>query len=417
MCLSVYLSVCLCVCLCFREEAERQAREREAHEREARERERKLEAERERERERRLREEKERERRERERAEEERIKLERAAKLERDREQKIKQEELQWEQRDRDQRMIQQQQQQQRLGKRGSYQDSGGFDVPKRQAVHDIRGSGMRSNNDVRGGGGGGGSGGGGGGGGMDMYELSSSVFSRLDPQKQAAAEARVGQLASGIQSMSSMIPGGKTSVTGSSDSYGRRSSSDSGPGGGGGGYRQGAGGYGAGAGMGRDRHHDNISYPVSGIGKSGQVSAGYQKTSGSIGGGVSVVQKSGLSRQNQDIITAALANIQKSVHASPTSASVANSMRMPGSSPIQQISPAGHMSSAGLGDFVSLGNRGQPVGGQMSSMGGVSRQMMGGVSSMQKPVSKLPPVEERYNRRMGRPSHGGGRQANMKRF
>ena len=170
---------------------------------------------------------------------------------------------------------------------------------------------------------------------------------------------------------------------------------------------------------MGRERHLDNISYPMSGLGKSGPISPGYQKTSGSIGGGVSVVQKSGLSRQNQDIITAALANIQKSVHSSQTSSPAANPLRMPVSSPIQQISPVGHLSSSGGmgGDFMSLSNRGQPASVQMSSMGGVGRQMMGGVGGLQKPVSKLPPVEERYNRRLGRPSHGGGRQANMKRF
>ena len=172
----------------LKEEAERQARDRGA-----RERKRKLEVEREREHERRLREEKERERQERESAGEEGIKLERAAKLECKQEQKLKQEELKWEQRDCDHQMIQQQQQQQRLGKRGNYRDSDGFDVAKRQAVHDIRGSGIRSNNVCTSG--------------MDMYELLSSVFSRLDAQKQAAEEECVGQLTSGIQSMSSMIP------------------------------------------------------------------------------------------------------------------------------------------------------------------------------------------------------------------
>lgn len=284
-----------------REVRERETREREVREREAREREvreRKIEVERER----RLREEKERERRERERAEEEQH-----AKLE---------------------RMIQQQQQQ-RLGKRGAFQDSAGYDVTKRQAVHSIRGGGIRGN-DVRGGGGGGG-------------------------------------------------------------------------------YRQGGSGYSGGMG-GRERHLDSVSYPMSSLGKGGQ-----NKTSGNIGGGsggggggVTVVQKGGLSRQNQDIIQAALANIQKSVTLPGNQA-----MRAPNASPLQQISPGGHISSS-LGDFVSLGNRGQSVGGQMS-MGGVGRQMMGGVSAIGKPVTKLPPEEERYNRRFSRPQ--GGRQANMKRF
>ena len=382
----------------YREEAELQAREREAREheareREARERDRKLEAERER----RLREEKERERRDRERADEERAKLERAAKLER--EQKRKQEELKWE-RERDQRLLQQQQ---RLGKRSSYQDSSTYDMPKRQAVHDLRSGGIR-----------GGSGSGGGGGGMNMYELSSSVFSRLDPQKQAAAEARVGQLASGIQSISSLMPSGKTGGVTASDGYNRRSSGGDM---GGGGYRQGGGAYGAGGLGGRERHLDSVSYPMP---KSSQnASVGYQKTPGSIGGGVTVVQKGGLSRQNQDIITAALANIQKSVHQSPSS-SVANQMRIAGSSAMQQqISPTGHVSTAALGDYVSMGNRGQPVGGQIPpSMGGVSRQMMGGgIGGMGKPLTKLPPEEERYNRRFGQPTHGGRRQPNMKRF
>lgn len=389
-----------------REAREREAREREVREREARERERKLEVERER----RLREEKERERRERERVEEERVKLERAAKLEREREQKRKQDELKWEQRDREQRDREQrdrvmQQQQQRLGKRSSYQDSPSFDVSKRQAVHDIRGSSGVHGNDVRSGSGAAGMGSGN----MDVYDMSSSVFSRLDPQKQAAAA--VGQLASGIQSITGMMQGGKTGVT-SPEGYGRRSVGDTGGGGGGGvGYRPGSGGFGSGA-LGRDRHLDSVSYPMSGMGKGGPNSPNYPKTSG-IGGGVTVVQKGGLSRQNQEIISAALANIQKSVHQSPTSAA-SQAMRMPGSSPIgQQISPGGHMTS--LGDFVSL-NRGQSVGGQMSSMGGVGRPLMGGVGPMGKPMNKLPPEDERYNRRFSRPSHGG-RQPNIKRF
>lgn len=280
-------------------EREREAREREAHEREARERERKLEAEHER----RLREEKERERRE---AEEERVKLERATKLE------------------------------QRLGKRGSYQDSPSFDVSKRQAVHDLRGNSL--------------------------------------------------------------------------DSYSRRSMGDSG--GGSVGYRLGSGGVSGG--LGWDRHLESVSYPMSGMGKGGQNSSqSYQKTSGNIGGGVTVVQKGGLSRQNQEIISAALANIQKSVSQSSTAAS-SQAMRMAGASPIQQVSPGGHMAS--LGDFVSLGNRGQSIGGQMSSMGGVGRPLIGGVGGMGKPVTKLPPEEERYNRRFSRPSHGS-RQPNVKRF
>lgn len=406
--MSIVVSFDLFVCLC-REEAERQAREREAREREAREREarereRKLEVERER----RLREEKERERRERERVEEERVKLERAAKLEREREQKRKQDELKWEQRDReqrdreqrdrDQRLIQQQQQQ-RLGKRSSYQDSPSFDMSKRQAVHDLRGNSGIHGNDVRSGGGAAGMGSGN----LDVFDMSSSVFSRLDPQKQAAAA--VGQLASGIQSITSMMQGGKTGVT-SPDSYARRSVGDTGGGGGGVGYRPGGGGFGGGP-LGRDRHLESVSYPMSGIGKGGQNSPNYPKTSG-IGGGVTVVQKGGLSRQNQEIISAALANIQKSVHQSSTSAP-SQAMRMAGSSPIgQQISPGGHMGS--LGDFVSL-NRGQSVGGPISSMGGVGRPLMGPMKPM-----KLPPEEERYNRRFSRPSPSG-RQPNIKRF
>ena len=416
--IDTYCSSCnpLTFFLQCREEAERQVREREAREcevrereeREVRERDKKIEAER------RFREEKERERERRERAEEEqRLKLERAEKLEREREQqKRKQEELKWE-RERDQRMIQQQQQQ-RLGKRSSYQDSSGFDIPKRQSVHDIRGSsGIRGNT---------GNGGGGAGTGMsDMYDLSSSVFSRLDPQKQAAAEAHVGQLATSI---SGLLQGGKTGSVASSDSYNRRSSGETGAGGMGGGvaggYHAGSGGYGGGrgggrggGGMGRERHMDNVSYPMSSLGKSGQnTSQGYPKSAGNIGG-VTVVTR-GMSRQNQDIISAALANIQKSVHHTPSS-SAANPMRIAGSSPMQQqIAPNGPIPSTGMGDFLSLGSRGQPLG-QMP-MGGVSRQMVGGVGGMGKPMAKLPPEGERYNRRFSRP-HSGSRQANIKRF
>ena len=365
--------------------------------REARERDRKLEAERER----RLREEKERERERREReraAEEKRLQLERAAKLEH--EQKRKQEEMKWE---REQsRMLQQQ----RLGKRGSggYQDSSGYDMAKRQAVHDIRsvGGGVRSAST------------GGGGGGMDLFDLSSSVFSRLDPQKQVTADGRVS--GGGMQNVSGMISGSAGGGKNSSmaDAYSRRSAGDAG-GVGGGGYRQG-GGYGVGGGMGRERHMDTgVAYPIPSLNKSGgpTSSQGYQKTSGTIGGGVTVVQKGGavgLSRQNQDIISAALANIQKSVGTS------ANQMRITGSSPIQQMSSATHMSATGLGDYM---NRGDPVGGQVSSIGGVARQMMGGgggMGGMAKPQSKLPPEDERYNRRFTRPSHAP-RQGNIKRF
>ena len=412
---------------------ERELREREA--RENRERERKMEVERER----RMHEEKE--RREREKVEEERVKLERVAKLEREREQKRKQDELKWErereqrerverEREQRQRIFQQQQQQQqqhRLGKRGGggggggagYQDSTGYDAPKRQAVHDLRGNSVRGN-EIRGG--------------VDMYEMSSSVFSRLDPQKQAEA---VGQLASGIPSMTGMIPGGKTGMTSPPESYARRNTAGGG-GGGSGGYRPGGGGGGYAGGGGRERHLDGVSYPMASVmGKSGQTQAQpYQKTAGSIGGGVSVVHKGGsggLSRQNQDIITAALANIQKSVHQNPAAALSNQGMRIPGGSSsgatsVQQVSPGGHMSSLGgggggmLGEYVSLGGRSQQMGGQMSSsMGGVSRQMMGGVSASNvigKPVTKLPPEDERYNRRFSRPAHGGGgRQATYKRM
>lgn len=168
---------------------------------------------------------------------------------------------------------------------------------------------------------------------------------------------------------------------------------------------------------MGRERHMDaGVTYPMQGLNKSGPNSSqGYQKSSGTIGGGVTVLQKSGgLSRQNQDIISAALANIQKSV--SPSS--VANQMRMPGSSPIQQISPSAHMSAASLGDYVSM-NRGDPVGNQVPTIGGVTRQMMSGggnMGPMVKPASKLPPEDERYNRRFARPSHAP-RPGNPKRF
>ena len=371
------------VCVWCREEAERREREREAREREARERDRKLEAERER----RLREEKEREHHERE---EERLQLERAAKLDREREQqKRKQEELKWSE---ESRMLQQQ----RLGKRGTYQESSGYDVPKRQAMHDLRGS-----PSVRGTGGGG-----------DLYDIQSSVFSRLDPQKQAAVEARVSQLgAGGLPGGSGMIPGGSGGGKGGmADSYARRSTGDSGSGG----YRQGGYGVGVGGGgggMGRERHMDGVSYPIPGLGKPGQNSSpGYQK--GTIAGGVTVLKGGGLTRQNQEMLSAALASFQKTV--SPSS-SVAGPMRMTGSSPIQQMSPAGHLSGGGMGDFMS---RGEPMGGQMA-MGGVPRQMMGGgggVGVVMKPGGKLPPVEERYNRRFSRPSHGG-RQANVKRF
>ena len=352
-----------------REEAERQARERE------RERERE-----EKERERRIREEKER----RERAEEERVKLER------ERDQKRKQDELKWErererEREREhQRMLQQQQQQQRLGKR-SYQDSGSFDPPKRQAMHDLRGN-------------------------PDLFDLSSSVFSRLDPQKQAAAKA-VGQLAPGVeQSLASLMQGGKTGVTGQ-DGYGRRNSG--GASGGGVAYRQGS--Y---SGVGRERRMDDISYPISSsLAKNGQGSSqGYSK--GSNVGGVSVVPK-GLSRANQDIITAALANIQKSVHQTPAT-SLPQAMRMPGSS-VQQISPGGHLSlggAGGLGDFVALSSRGPSVGQLSTAMVGVGRQGMHivGSSGVGKPMSKLPPEQERYNRRFSRPSQPG-RQTNYKRL
>lgn len=302
--------------------------------------------------------------------------------------------------------------QQQQTRKRSSYPDSSGYDLNKRPAVHDIRGSGVRTAT-------------GAGGSMSDLYDIPSSVFSRLDPQKQAAAAelAHVSQLAGG---MSGMLggSGGKTGgASGGSDSYTRRSSGDTGAVGGGGGYRQG--GYGSGGLGGRDQHIDNLtSYPVSSLGKNRQNSSpSYQKSSGNIGGGVSVVQKgslsrqsqSGLSRQNQDIIQAALANIQKTVHQSPSS-SVASQMR---SSPIQQISPGGIPSAAGgLGDFVSLGNRGDPMGSLIPSIagGGVTRQLMGGVTPIGKPVTKLPPEDERYNRRFTRPAHGGGRQP-MKRF
>ena len=386
-----------------REEAERQAREREreAREREARERDRKLEAERER----RLREEKERERRERERvAEEKRLQLERAAKLEHEREQqKRKQDEMKWE---REQsRMLQQQ----RLGKRasgGGYQDSPGYDMAKRQSVHDIRGTG----GGVRGA-----SASGGGGGGMDLFDLSSSVFSRLDQQKQVTADGRSG----GMQNVSGMMQGSGGSGGGKNssmaDSYSRRSAGDA-SGVGGGGYRQGSGGYGGGVGgaMGRERHMETgVTYPIPSLNKSVPTSSpGYQKSSGTIGGGVTVLQKGGgLSRQNHDIISAALANIQKSVS---SSSSISNQMRMPGSSPIQQMSSAAHMSAGGVG-----GDFGGPVGGQVPAIGGVARQMMGGgggMGGMAKPPSKLPPEGERYNRRFSRPPHGP-RQANMKRF
>ena len=354
------------------------------------------------ERERRLREEKERERERREReraAEEERLQLERAAKLEREREQKRKQEELKWE---RESRMLQNQ----RLGKRGGgYQDSVGYDVTKRQAVHDIRGS----SGGIRGAAG---SGGGGGRGGMDMYDLPSSVFSRLDQQKQVGAQGRIGQVSGGLPNVSAMIQasssGGGGKSSGVADSFNRRGGSGESGGVGAGGYRPG--GYGVGGGMGRERHMDGgVSYPIPSINKSGQNSSpGYQKSSATIGGGVTVLQKGGLSRQNQDIISAALANIQKSV--SPSS-SVANQMRMQGSSPIQQqISPAAHLSAGGMGDF--------PVGGQVPQMGGVTRQMMGGggMGPMGKAPAKLPPEGERYNRRFSRPSHGP-RQGNVKRF
>ena len=43
----------------------------------------------------------------------------------------------------------------------------------------------------------------------LDVFDMSSGVFSRLDPQKQAAAAG--GQLASGIQSITGMMQGGKT--------------------------------------------------------------------------------------------------------------------------------------------------------------------------------------------------------------
>ena len=336
------------------------------------------------ERERRLREEKERERERREREEE----RQRIAKLEREREQKRKQEELKWA--ETESRILQQQ----RLGKRSGYQDSPGYDIVKRQTVHDIRSGNMR---------------GAGGSGGVDLYDISSSVFSRLDPQKQAAAEARMSQLGSGLPGVSGVIPGssggGKTTI---SDTYGRRGVADSGGTSGSGGYRPSGYSVGGGGGMGRGR--EGVSYPIPTLNKGGQNSSqGYQKP-GTLGGGVSVVSKSGsLAGRSQDIISAALA-IQKTV--GPGS-SVASQMRMAGSSPIQQ---SAHISPGGMGDFM---NRGEPMGGQMP-MGGVTRQMMGsgggGMGPMVKGAAKLPPMEERYNRRFSRPPHAG-RQANMKRF
>ena len=351
--------------MCSREEAERQAREREEKDRTLR-----------------IREEKE--RRERERAEEERVKIER---------ERRKQEELKWEREERErerQKMMQQQQQQQRIGKR-PYQDSPSYESTKRQAVHDIRGN-------------------------SDMFDISSNVFSRLDPQKQAMVKSARAMASGAVdQSIGGMMASGKGSAS-PQESYSRRSTGSSGGGGGGGGgggvnvYRQA--GFSS---VSRDRSMGGISYPLpSSLNKNGQASSpgGYKGS----GGGVSVIQK-GLSRANQDIITAALANIQKSVHQS-SPPSLGQGMRMPGGS-VQQISPGGHISmsgAGGLGDFVSLSPHAQPPLGQISSpmMGSGRSGMRGGMGGGGgggggmggKQISKLPPEEERYNRRFARPTH-----------
>ena len=333
----------------------------------------------EKERERRIREEKER----REMVEEERAKIER---------ERRKQEEIKWEREkereERERQKMMQQQQQQRLGKR-PYQDSPSYESTKRPTVHDIRGN-------------------------ADMFDLQSSVFSRLDPQKQAMVKS-ARAMSSGVvdQSIGGLMVSGKGSAS-PQESYSRRSTGSSGGGGGGGGggvnvYRQSAF-----SGVSRDRSMGGISYPLpSSLSKNGQTSSPGGYKGSSVGGGVSVIQK-GLSRANQDIITAALANIQKSVHQG-SSASLGQGMRLVGAGgSVQQISPGGHISmpgAGGLGEFVSLSPHAQSPLGQMSSpmMGSGRSGMrggMGGGGMGGKQISKLPPEDERYNRRFARPAH-----------
>ena len=158
--------------------------------------------------------------------------------------------------------------------------------------------------------------------------------------------------------------------------------------------------------------------------------SQSFSKSSSSIVGSssISVVPK-GMSHTNPDLIQAALAKLQESVRP------LATSLHHQGSS-VHQISPGGHIPSLGgrsslggagsqssLGDFMSLSSRSSSMG-QLSSLmgvgGGGGRAGMMGVSGDMggKSVNKLPPEEERYNRRFSRPTHaGGGRPASFKRL
>ena len=347
----------------IQEEQERRAKEREELER--------------RERERRLREEKDRERQERERRERERIEEERAKR----------------EKREREELMLQQQ----RLGKRPYGGDSVSYESVKRQAVHDVRSGSDNSS-----------------------FSSPSSVFGRLDPP---------------TQNRSADVP---PLLSRAEDVYRRGESERSRP--------PGASGFRSGGGQSRDRHSEAVTYPVPvastsrsmptsrsmqvmsshAIPVTHQTGNMYGKTMmGSLGGGSvqeamkprSGTSAASLSRVPPDIITAAtqaLENIRKTV---ATAGQVPGSRvspqvrighaQTPTAVQLQQLA-ASARSAGNLPGFLSLNPRSlmgtglpptrQPV---MSSPGGGGVTMVTGKPQHQ---HKLPPEDERYNRRLSRP-------------
>lgn len=339
----------------LREEQERRAKEQEEQER--------------RERERRLREEKDRERQERERRERERVEEERT-KREREQKQKQQREELE------KQRLIQQQ----RLGKRPFPDSIQSYDPIKRPALHDVRG-------------------------GTEEYSSPSSVFGRLDPptQKKALVEEGMGYRRN--------EPTSEVRVGGSGN------------------YR---------SGFGQAGGREGVGYPLqastSRIGAVAHPSASgpYGKLMGGFGLAAQQMMKprpaADLSRVAPEIISAAtraLENIRKTVQSAggQVVTSRANPqirvIPQPTLAQVQQL--AATRAAASLPDFIPL-NPQAPLGAGIIPASGMRHPFLptAAGSSLfldKNSGAKLPPEDERYNRRLNRPPPHQARQSAYKRL